>query len=204
MIFKMKKFGGTIKRPTTTTTKKTIIKPVKKGEEDKYVREKFIADVAKRLSGLDVSVETITKILSNMGIDMTKELNDDDLFLIYNVLSEPLLERQDKDVIYGENDISEKDFSSKLLDVSKKFEGGLVNQRLTSMYENLPSLETNRTNFLIDKDIYRNRPLLGEGLYPCNRCGSKNTRDWQQQTRSADEPMTTFIHCMDCKAYTQL
>ena len=34
--------------------------------------------------------------------------------------------------------------------------------------------------------------------YLCNRCGERNTKVTQVQTRSADEPMTTFIFCLTC------
>ena len=31
-----------------------------------------------------------------------------------------------------------------------------------------------------------------------NGCNSNNCTYYQMQTRSADEPMTTFVNCMDC------
>jgi len=37
-----------------------------------------------------------------------------------------------------------------------------------------------------------------EGLFKCGKCKSKKTTYYQMQTRSADEPMTTFITCMNC------
>lgn len=37
-----------------------------------------------------------------------------------------------------------------------------------------------------------------EGLFKCGKCKSKKTTYYQMQTRSADEPMTTFITCMEC------
>lgn len=37
-----------------------------------------------------------------------------------------------------------------------------------------------------------------EGLYKCNACGGKKTKQYEQQTRSADEPMTLFITCLNC------
>lgn len=37
-----------------------------------------------------------------------------------------------------------------------------------------------------------------EGAFTCNRCKSKRTTYFQLQTRSADEPMTTFVTCLDC------
>lgn len=37
-----------------------------------------------------------------------------------------------------------------------------------------------------------------EGLFQCRKCKSKKTRYYQMQTRSADEPMTTFVTCLQC------
>ena len=37
-----------------------------------------------------------------------------------------------------------------------------------------------------------------EGVYKCSKCGGKKTRQHEMQTRSADEPMTIFIHCVNC------
>jgi DNA-directed RNA polymerase subunit M/transcription elongation factor TFIIS len=37
-----------------------------------------------------------------------------------------------------------------------------------------------------------------EGVTECPRCKSRRTLNVQKQTRSADEPMTTFSRCVDC------
>jgi DNA-directed RNA polymerase subunit M/transcription elongation factor TFIIS len=37
-----------------------------------------------------------------------------------------------------------------------------------------------------------------EGFFTCGRCRSKKTSYYQLQTRSADEPMTTFVTCHQC------
>jgi len=34
--------------------------------------------------------------------------------------------------------------------------------------------------------------------FKCRRCHSINTTYYQMQTRSADEPMTTFVTCLEC------
>ena len=36
------------------------------------------------------------------------------------------------------------------------------------------------------------------GVYKCRKCGGSKTTQFEMQTRSADEPMTLFIHCLDC------
>lgn len=38
-----------------------------------------------------------------------------------------------------------------------------------------------------------------EGAYQCARCKSKKTVYTQLQTRSADEPMTVYIQCLQCE-----
>ena len=35
-------------------------------------------------------------------------------------------------------------------------------------------------------------------LFKCGKCGKRKTTYTQLQTRSADEPMTTFVLCLDC------
>lgn len=37
-----------------------------------------------------------------------------------------------------------------------------------------------------------------DGFFTCNRCKSKKTSYYQLQTRSADEPMTTYVSCFTC------
>ena len=36
------------------------------------------------------------------------------------------------------------------------------------------------------------------GVYKCRKCGGSKTTQQEMQTRSADEPMTIFITCLDC------
>ena len=39
---------------------------------------------------------------------------------------------------------------------------------------------------------------VADGIFTCNRCKSKKTTYYSLQTRSADEPMTSFITCVEC------
>jgi transcription elongation factor S-II len=38
-----------------------------------------------------------------------------------------------------------------------------------------------------------------EGMFKCGKCKSRKTTYFQMQTRSSDEPMTTFVTCLICK-----
>lgn len=40
--------------------------------------------------------------------------------------------------------------------------------------------------------------LLKASLFTCGRCKSTKTTSTQKQTRSADEPMTVFVYCLNC------
>ena len=48
-----------------------------------------------------------------------------------------------------------------------------------------------------DINKYENRDKI-DSEFKCRKCKSKNCSHYQMQTRSADEPMTTFVTCMDC------
>lgn len=49
-----------------------------------------------------------------------------------------------------------------------------------------------------DKIIYEVRDEMTSDLYECPRCHKRRTSYYQAQTRSADEPMTTFVTCLNC------
>ena len=57
---------------------------------------------------------------------------------------------------------------------------------------------------LVDAKNKRNKYLfevnkeLATDAYTCGRCKKKECTYYQMQTRSADEPMTTFVTCLNC------
>lgn len=46
---------------------------------------------------------------------------------------------------------------------------------------------------------YELKPEAMTDMFKCRRCGSRSCTYYEMQTRSADEPMTQFITCLDCK-----
>tara|TARA_B100000287_G_scaffold411946_1_gene441889 strand:+ start:818 stop:1321 length:504 start_codon:yes stop_codon:yes gene_type:complete len=42
------------------------------------------------------------------------------------------------------------------------------------------------------------KEIQEDGMFKCNRCKSMKTIYYQMQTRSADEPMTTYVTCTNC------
>jgi transcription elongation factor S-II len=50
----------------------------------------------------------------------------------------------------------------------------------------------------IDKCKYEKRTEIATDLYRCGNCGDRKNTFYQLQTRSADEPMTNFVTCINC------
>ena len=50
----------------------------------------------------------------------------------------------------------------------------------------------------MDKLKYELKPEAMSNLFKCRKCGSKETSYYEVQTRSADEPMTQFVTCINC------
>jgi DNA-directed RNA polymerase subunit M/transcription elongation factor TFIIS len=48
------------------------------------------------------------------------------------------------------------------------------------------------------RDMANTRDDDYEGQFKCGKCKSKKTDYYQLQTRSADEPMTTYVTCKEC------
>jgi len=49
----------------------------------------------------------------------------------------------------------------------------------------------------IQEELIQNE--VQDGIFQCWKCSSKKTTYYSLQTRSADEPMTNFITCVNCK-----
>jgi len=49
-----------------------------------------------------------------------------------------------------------------------------------------------------DKFLYETRKEMTTDMFTCGRCRKNECTYYQLQTRSADEPMTTFVTCLNC------
>lgn len=50
----------------------------------------------------------------------------------------------------------------------------------------------------IDECKYEKRTEIATDIYKCGKCKERKCTYYQLQTRSADEPMTTFVTCLNC------
>lgn len=51
---------------------------------------------------------------------------------------------------------------------------------------------------LVDKNKYNTQLVARTDMFTCGKCKSKRCTYYAMQTRSADEPETIFITCLDC------
>ena len=51
----------------------------------------------------------------------------------------------------------------------------------------------------VDELKYKLKPEAMTDQFKCRKCFSRSCSYYEVQTRSADEPMTQFITCLDCK-----
>jgi len=82
---------------------------------------------------------------------------------------------------------------------------GLISaEKLATMTsEEMASSEMKGLRDAFTKEAIKDHQMATQGgtatsLFKCGRCGKSNCSYNQLQTRSADEPMTTFVFCNDC------
>ncbi|KDQ07096.1 hypothetical protein BOTBODRAFT_39078 [Botryobasidium botryosum FD-172 SS1] len=82
--------------------------------------------------------------------------------------------------------------------------GALAVQRFCTMsVQEMASEERRQADSILEDKNMHNSLGAGEqeaetDAFKCGRCGQRKTRYRQAQTRSADEPMTTFVTCTNC------
>lgn len=70
----------------------------------------------------------------------------------------------------------------------------------TNKYLWMSDKYTDMRNKQQEQDDFLVNPFeVEEGVLECPRCKKNKTISFQKQTRSADEPMTTFAECINCR-----
>lgn len=67
---------------------------------------------------------------------------------------------------------------------------------LTSFPENWKEIYDKKTRN--DNNIFTIRKEMATDVFLCSNCKKRECTFYQLQTRSADEPMTTFVSCLNC------
>ncbi|VAI24009.1 unnamed protein product [Triticum turgidum subsp. durum] len=77
--------------------------------------------------------------------------------------------------------------------------GSLVDMPADEMASDARKLENQQIKEKALFDCERaSAPKASTDQFKCGRCGQRKTTYYQLQTRSADEPMTTFVTCVNC------
>jgi len=93
--------------------------------------------------------------------------------------------------------INNKDFKSRVKSMNNKELLNIANMSVYDIYpDNWKHMLEERSKR--DKLKYELKPEAMTDMFKCNKCGSRSTSYYEVQTRSADEPMTQFITCLDC------
>ena len=50
-----------------------------------------------------------------------------------------------------------------------------------------------------DKLLFEMKPESMTDVFKCHKCKKRECSYYEVQTRSADEPMTVFVTCLNCK-----
>lgn len=88
------------------------------------------------------------------------------------------------------NDIKK---GNKLKDLLNSLRNNKINWK-HDFYKEIENEEVEQNNFI------ENPFEIEEGVLECNKCGSKRVFSYQKQSRSADEPMSTYATCVACKS----
>ena len=92
--------------------------------------------------------------------------------------------------------LGNKNFSEKII----RGEIDFKNISTVSKYDIYPEVWSELLSKLAEKDKlkYSLKPEAMTDMFKCRKCGSRSCSYYEFQTRSADEPMTQFITCLDC------
>ena len=75
----------------------------------------------------------------------------------------------------------------------------IVKNKLSFKVGDMTFKDFNKTKWEKSSDDQDNENYNEAGLFQCKKCKSYNTTYYSLQIRSADEPMTNFITCLNCK-----
>lgn len=149
------------------------------------------------------TIENFYSIIKNKKVSKQLENSIFEYSLIYtktNSIDESLISavyEDKKNDIFKNIDPNSSIKNNYLLKAIKKKEIELKNIAFMSPVELFPKKWekiVNKKNY----QKYKEENIASTDLYKCYKCGERKCKVTQMQTRSADEPMTTFIDCLVC------
>ncbi|KAK4771260.1 hypothetical protein SAY87_031792 [Trapa incisa] len=156
----------------------------------------------------ELLAEAFSKVASEVDQDMRDEVDACDPLRVAVVVESVMFEKMGRSngtqkfkyrsIMFNIKDPNNPDLRRRVL------LGQIQPERLISMTpEEMASDERRKENSQIKEkalfDCERGGPPKATtDQFKCGRCGQRKTTYYQLQTRSADEPMTTFVTCVNC------
>lgn len=124
-----------------------------------------------------LTAEQIRKLVALKFQDETPIFSQDDKYLIYEIVSG--IASEGYDAMY--------DYLNSRVWTNRK-----------ELIMESPSLKNPQNKLKLDIQITQSQIEVAEGIYTCRKCKSKKTQSTWSQTRSADEPATIIVTCVEC------
>ncbi|KAG8650053.1 transcription elongation factor TFIIS [Manihot esculenta] len=156
----------------------------------------------------ELLVEALSKVASEVDEDARDEVSAWDPIRIAVAIESAMFEKMGRSngaqkvkyrsIMFNMKDPNNPDLRKRVL------LGEVKPERLITMTpEEMASAQRQRENNQIKEkalfDCERGGPPKATtDQFKCGRCGQRKTTYYQMQTRSADEPMTTYVTCVNC------
>jgi transcription elongation factor S-II len=167
---------------------------------DTYNKEEIISKYLKDYNDayIDIRYDAFVKLAKFLPFDYVKKLQQsiNDYSLQYLKIKKSVFENnyisKVNDIYYNLNPKNNKYLILAILDNQVAIENVPYMSPQELFPKNWESIILKRENNIKNKDY------MEESVYVCKRCKEKKCFSYQLQTRSADEPMTTFVNCVAC------
>ena len=166
------------------------------------IKETFIQYAEKTLDRTSTQI-TINNIIKDIDIALKMELSIFEYTLVYclnNGYEPQFLKPIYDDKVY--NIIANLNPKHKI--GNKTFMSDIISNKINPSYVAFMSpaqMFPIKWNYWVKKKDYkewRENNISYSDVYKCFKCGESKCKISQAQTRSADEPMTTFVTCLVC------
>lgn len=156
----------------------------------------------------DILLEALSKVSGEADESVMDQVNSCDPIRVAVTVESVLFEKwgpsngaqkvKYRSLMFNLKDPKNPDFRRKVLLGEFKPER-LINLSTTEMASDQRKQENEK---LEQKALFEcergQQPKATTDQFKCGRCGQRKTTYYQMQTRSADEPMTTYVTCVNC------
>ncbi|WCJ27855.1 Transcription elongation factor TFIIS [Euphorbia peplus] len=156
----------------------------------------------------ELLVEALARVASEVDEERRDEVNACDPIRVAVSVESAMFDKWGKStgnqktkyrsVMFNIKDQKNPDFRRKVLLGEVKPER-IINMSVEEMASDQRQQENNQIKEKALFDCERaGAPKATTDQFKCGRCGQRKTTYYQMQTRSADEPMTTYVTCVNC------